>query len=351
LLLASGTFSQPDLSHLNYRLPDSVGLNTKYKGDLVELSGKLTAPFSNDIMKVRAIYTWVTDNIAYDCKKFNRAKEPKEIKCRDSADCILKHEKAEWKLISRVAGKGKAVCSGYSLLFKKLCDLAGVRCEVVPGAVRTKYYQLGNNAPEDHAWNAVYLDSNWYFIDATWAAGSVVENEQTGKLIQFVKKQKDLYFLTPYDKHIKNHHPRQAEWYTLLNNTTKETFNRQPFYYNASHYIEYLDNVLPDIGVLKKAAGDTLHFSFEYPFDLEKIQVNTNLKRSPEIWEIKRRHRRVLDTSAVRRQAYWPFKKQGFCYSIDVPVSDKGLYYVEILFLYPGNIEPQKVIRYKVEMI
>ncbi len=343
--------AQPDFSHLDFTLADSIGLHTKYTGDIIGLSQKLSTPFDKDIMKVRAIYRWVTDNIAYDCKQFNKGRTPKEIKCSTPEDCEKKRIEADWAFLHKVAKKKKAVCSGYARLFQRLCTLANIQCEVVPGAVRTKYYQVGNNAPEDHAWNAVFIDSNWYFLDATWGAGSVLEDEETGKLLLFIKNWKDLYFLTPYNKHIKNHHPQEAKWYQYLDNTTKETFNKQPFYYNASHFIKFMDDVLPDSGVLNKRVGDTIHFSFKYPFGVEKIQVNTNLKRSPDFWTEDKRHRKIFDTSALRRQVYWPFIHTGNNYSLNVPVTDRSLYYIEIVFVYSGYpTKPEKVLRYRVNV-
>lgn len=58
---------------------------------------------------------------------------------------------------------GRAVCEGYALAAKLLLDMIGVpAC-----AVRGKAAEPGET-PVTHMWNAVRLDSGWYFLDCTW---------------------------------------------------------------------------------------------------------------------------------------------------------------------------------------
>lgn len=49
-----------------------------------------------------------------------------------------------------------AVCQGYSLAFKDLMNRLNVPCEMVTSSTL------------NHAWNAVKVDSHWYYIDVTW---------------------------------------------------------------------------------------------------------------------------------------------------------------------------------------
>lgn len=57
-----------------------------------------------------------------------------------------------------VGGYGN--CLGYSSTFQLLMDLSGVECITVVGAA------FGSR--EDHAWNMVKLDGEWYCVDVTW---------------------------------------------------------------------------------------------------------------------------------------------------------------------------------------
>lgn len=57
----------------------------------------------------------------------------------------------------------KCVCEGYARAFKYVMDEMGIPCVLVIGeATNTE------GATENHAWNYVYLDENWYAVDATW---------------------------------------------------------------------------------------------------------------------------------------------------------------------------------------
>lgn len=60
------------------------------------------------------------------------------------------------------SGETGPVCEGFSKEFKVLCDNAGIPCELSTG--------IGsNNAGSDnHMWNIVQIDGQWYGMDATW---------------------------------------------------------------------------------------------------------------------------------------------------------------------------------------
>ena len=55
---------------------------------------------------------------------------------------------------------GRAVCLGYSSTFQLFMDLIGVECITVHGE--------GNASRDEHAWNQVKLDGEWYCVDVTW---------------------------------------------------------------------------------------------------------------------------------------------------------------------------------------
>lgn len=56
--------------------------------------------------------------------------------------------------------KGYGICLGYASSFQLLMDLAGVECSTVVGAA--------SSSSQDHAWNMVKLDGEWYCVDVTW---------------------------------------------------------------------------------------------------------------------------------------------------------------------------------------
>lgn len=54
----------------------------------------------------------------------------------------------------------KGICTGYSRTFRLLMTLIGVECVTVPGT--------SHGGADDHAWNLVKLDGDWYAVDVTW---------------------------------------------------------------------------------------------------------------------------------------------------------------------------------------
>lgn len=52
---------------------------------------------------------------------------------------------------------GKGQCHTYAEMFRAMCYVANIKCEYVKG-----------NTGENHAWNKVYVDGNWYYVDTTW---------------------------------------------------------------------------------------------------------------------------------------------------------------------------------------
>lgn len=83
----------------------------------------------------------------------------------------------------------EAVCEGYARSFKYLMDYLGIPCTLVIGK--------GTNSEgrtENHAWNYVQVDNNWYAIDTTWddpvsATGWV---SQSSKYRYFLRGSNDM---------------------------------------------------------------------------------------------------------------------------------------------------------------
>ena len=60
---------------------------------------------------------------------------------------------------------GQAVCQGYALTMKYLCDLVGIPCMNIIGDA----FDEAGGTPEPHMWNYVMLeDGLWYCLDVTW---------------------------------------------------------------------------------------------------------------------------------------------------------------------------------------
>lgn len=57
---------------------------------------------------------------------------------------------------------GTMVCNGYSMAMFNLLTNMGIDCRIVTGMANSK------DGTENHAWNVVKVDGEWYNIDATW---------------------------------------------------------------------------------------------------------------------------------------------------------------------------------------
>lgn len=51
-----------------------------------------------------------------------------------------------------------AVCQGYAEAYKLLAEAAGLNCKIVTGMT----------GDENHAWNIIEIDGEWYNVDVTW---------------------------------------------------------------------------------------------------------------------------------------------------------------------------------------
>jgi hypothetical protein len=317
------------LDEANFPQIDSLSRRIEYKNDLSKLTYELTKDYPGQLDKARAIFIWITDNIAYDYKAFNKHKIPKDIHCKSSDDCDAKRAASDDRYIDQVISKHKGVCQGYAMLFQKMCGYAGIQCSVVPGYVKTEPYELGKMGPLDHAWNAVVIDGNYYFLDATWAAGGVTVNKK-GKLNGFVKDFDPYYWLTPLDKFSRNHFPKDSIWQARAQ-IAKSTYRDQPF---------IMPSLLKNLQVIEPARdknefklGDTIHFKIDYRRQMEKLQVNTNISRNPSMW-IEQDGQKIVNERTLPKQKYVPFRREGSLYYFDYVVTENNLAYINVLFDY-----------------
>lgn len=167
----------------------------KVAKDVETLTSYLIKPAKNDTEKVRSFFIWISENITYDVQAY-QAFNPAKINGTTPNDVLKKR---------------KAVCQGYSELFNEMCRLAKIKSYLVPGYSKGFGYQPGNKAftSADHAWNAVYLEGQWYVLDATWGSGGV--NNQ----LKYVKQFNEKYFLSNPKEFVKDHMPQEPAWQLL----------------------------------------------------------------------------------------------------------------------------------------
>jgi len=211
------------------------------------LAKNLTAQFTSEGDKVRAIFRWIAENISYRVIPRYTARYH-YIKNWD--DTSMEWGAGEAMMAHMVMQKRTAFCEGYAALFKALCSYAGIEAKVVKGFARVNASRFYTN----HSWNAVRIDSNWYLLDVTWASGYVVTPKD-----EFVKQFDERYFLPTPEQLIRTHYPEDIRWALLENVPDIREFNRSPYKY--SNYIKYsIASYFPSKGKIETAIGDTLRF-------------------------------------------------------------------------------------------
>lgn len=182
-------------------------------GQVKNLAQQITAGKNTDSLKVRAIYEWVAKNIDYDVPMLTKMH-------RKSVEEFIAMQQP-----SQVLANKKAVCMGYSILFKELCSAVGIQAEFVTGI--SKYYDpytKKHTIPDDlHAWNAVKVNGKWYLTDLTWSAGSV--SQEDGK---YYKKFNEEYYLTRKNDFAKTHLPFDPIWQLTNQPLTTREFKLYP---------------------------------------------------------------------------------------------------------------------------
>ncbi len=220
---------------------------------LDSLAVKLTSSYTTELEKVRAVYSWICQNIRYNVDIYR----PLALRARyipEPVDTTSEWKSADEMFAQKVLRRGLAVCEGYSRLFKVLCQYAGIEAVVLNGYVRTNMDRSAERFRTNHTWNAVRIDSTWHLVDPTWGAGYVTYGDE------FVQQQNDFYFLTPPESLIRDHYPEDLRWTLMAQPPTLAEFRKMPF--KSKSFIKYgIQAYAPSNGVLEAEVGDTLSFS------------------------------------------------------------------------------------------
>ncbi len=127
-------------------------------GKMKEVLRRIVDDEMTDLEKVRAIHDFLVMEVVYDGALLNLVDggaAPEAIAAYDGF------------YLEGVFNNKKAVCDGISKAFAALANMEGIRCVTVEGYAANDPEGLG------HAWNKVYLDGDWYIVDAT-SDGTVV---------------------------------------------------------------------------------------------------------------------------------------------------------------------------------
>lgn len=233
-----------------------------------QLARQITKGKKNERQKTKAIFDWIANNIAYDValsdkisagkKKYSRLKVP-------PATTVAQYRKDyNEALVKLVLKRKKAICDGYSRLFKTLCDYSGIEANIISGVAKGSL----DSKPDSHAWNGVKLGGKWYLLDPTWASGYV----NLGDV--FVKKYNDFYYLTDPEKLVVDHLPNELKWTLLDKKKSLELFSASPVKTSNVFAQGNLVDFYPKGKTVKPNKDDILEIWFEFKSDPDKKIIN-----------------------------------------------------------------------------
>lgn len=240
-LISISIFAQ-DFSSIKTKTDTYSGLLTAEK-----LAQNIKRDFTNNEDKVKAAFCWITKNIRYDLEEFynpNR-KQQYSFRYRTIEERDQKLQKLKDDLVNTTLSTRKGVCEGYAQTFSKVCTLLNIENEVIEGYIRQSANAINNPLSQpNHSWNAVKIDNQWIFIDATWAAGY----EMNGK---WIRKLNPYYYNIPAKNYFKTHLPEKSIWRLRVGNIEKEDFYSQPIY-NPLFLNSTVELISPTTGVVSK---------------------------------------------------------------------------------------------------
>ena len=245
MIISKTLFSQ------DYEKVDSIVRNYPNSfSNPAKLAELINENFNLPEEKARAIFTWIALHIEYDVKALNSPPKSTSYSYSSQEEMLEKERKIMENLAKSTLKKSKAVCHGYSTLFKYLSDLVSLECEIVVGTAKTKERDIGKiPRGSDHAWNAVKINNEWKLIDATWGAGFINENATL-----FIPEFKDFYFFLTPEKFSLGHYPKDTSW--IFTEMSPEAFANLPLYYSTYFEMD-IEVVEPQSGIIELSDNET----------------------------------------------------------------------------------------------
>jgi transglutaminase/protease-like cytokinesis protein 3 len=253
-----------------YQKADAVALKTKGIAEPALLSRKLTASLNSDREKARAIFRWLTENIAYDTEQYHTPDSLKiNVAIFSTSLQDPKKESYEMLMAKEVIKRGKAICSGYANLYKVLCDSAGLKCEVVNGKAKNSVNDVGRPMDINHAWNVIWLDKKWNIVDATWAAGSCDSSVRT-----FTRSFCEAWWLPNPSKAAFSHYPADPK-FALCKLPAETDFYSYP-QVHTGFLTAGISSFSPQKGAIEARPGSKVMIELRLPVTGTYVSANTN---------------------------------------------------------------------------
>jgi transglutaminase/protease-like cytokinesis protein 3 len=227
-------FLSSKISSQDYQAVDSIVDEYPTAGlKLDDVVNAIQKDFSREDEKARAVFRWVTTQISFDIELAEKMgyKSLKAFSYSTESEKMAKEKSFKEALIVQTFITKKTVCHGYAVLIEYLCEKLKIETEVIIGILKTDPSEIGAMPTiANHAWNAVKINGEWKFLDATLGAGFI--SSTTGN---FKFDFADGYFFTDSNLFFLNHYPLDEKW--LLVSKSKKDFETLPCYFR--NYIKY----------------------------------------------------------------------------------------------------------------
>ena len=207
------------------------------------ISDTLTHNFESKELKSRAIFSWISNNIALDPRS-TRNNDPKN----SDPEFIIQERKAS--------------PIGFAKLFQEMASQAGIRCLIVDGYFKSKTDNINNKEDESNfSWNVVQLGTSpneWYYVDPANGSG-YLDLKQT----IFTHSFNSEYFFP--DKYVFNldHFAKNTSWILGDGPKSLKDFYALPLIKKGS-YEFVLSKALPSLGFIKAKLNTPFKFNLRF---------------------------------------------------------------------------------------
>ena len=305
IVIYKGFSQESDFKHINFSRADNIAKTYKSKNlnDLNKITSALTSRLDTDVEKFRAIYIWITHNIANDFGLYSKNHRKRKRFKNDSIKLEKWNSRFKKILFKKLLKRKRTICTGYAYLLKEMCAIAGIKSIMVNGSGRTSTMDEEDLAYANHTWNLVKLNNKWYLCDPTWSTG--ISYPEEGK---FIFNYDNGYFLTEPKIFFFNHFPLSKEHSLLAPNTPNfNEFVEMPVLY-AKAYTILSDHINP------KKMYHEVHKNQEFTFEY-LLKKSINLRKVKFIFTNSVSERTVKPLVSLNKNSLTlkhTFKKRGF---------------------------------------
>ena len=216
-----------------------------------KLAGRIEKDFDSDAERARAIYSWIAFNIKYDYNAYLNPPRVQGFSYSSEAEKQRKIKQLNDNLIQKAFKSQKAVCEGFTALYKDLAVQVGLKCQIIRGDSKTSVRDIGRKTTSsNHAWNTVLIGRKWILIDVTWGQGYY--DSSKGRMVNDFNP---VYFDTDPEYFFAKHYPDSGTF--MGERISKNDFLNGPLIYNKTIENDYKIKT-PDSGIIEAKNGDKI---------------------------------------------------------------------------------------------